>query len=164
MVVDIINDYSIKVYRLGWLKDKKSKLFKNLDSNLMGIIFPKFLELIDSDIKETKLIPIMDGLDNKISQIFSQYVKQLDILRQNINSNNLTIKNSQNIYGEVFYADSKFSILTQFVDMTSYMLHCKDYKDFRKNYGIFKGNIIEISERIRPELVNGKYYFTEVSI
>lgn len=128
----------------------------------MGLIFPKFIELIDNDIKDIKVIPIMDGLDPKISKIFSQFIKQLEIARQITSNNNLMIKNSKNIYGEVFYADSKFSIFIQLVDMISYMLHCNDYKSFEKNYGIFKSKIIEITEKIRPELVNHKYYFTEI--
>lgn len=162
MVADIVNDNYIKVYRLGWLKDKRVNIFENLDPNLMGLIFPKFIELIDNDIKDIKVIPIMDGLDPKISKIFSQFIKQLEIARQITSNNNLMIKNSKNIYGEVFYADSKFSIFIQLVDMISYMLHCNEYKSFEKNYGIFKSKIIEITEKIRPELVNHKYYFTEI--
>lgn len=161
IVTDIINDNSIKVYRLGWLKDKSVEIYKGLDSKLIGIIFPKFIELIDKDIQGIKVIPIMDGLDIKTSKIFSQFIKSLEILRRTMGKTNLLIKNSENIYGEVFYADSKFSIFIQLVDMISYMLHCSDYKSFDKTYSDFKGKIIEVTEKIKPELINHKYYYTE---
>ena len=103
----------------------------------------------------------MDGLDINTSKVFSQFIKTLEIARRTTKNNNLTIKNSKNIYGEVFYADSKFSIFIQLVDMISYMLHCNDYKIFDKTYGAFKSKIIEVTEKIRPELVDHKYYFTK---
>lgn len=160
-VTNIVNDNSIKVYRLSWRKDEGILLFKHLDDKLMGLVFPKFMELIDKDIQGIKVIPIMDGLDTKISKIFSQFIKTLEISRRIVNNNSLTIKNSKNIYGEVFYADSKFSIFIQLVDIISYMLHCYDYKSFNKTYRSFKAKIIEVTEKIRPELIDQKYYFTE---
>jgi hypothetical protein len=161
-VTEIVNENSIKVYKLAWLKDEGVKIYKNLDTKLMGIIFPYFIELIDKDIQDIKVIPIMDGLDINTSKIFSQFIKTSEILGRTTNKNNLTIKNSKNIYGEVFYADSRFSVFIQLVDVISYMLHCNDYKKFDKVYGSFKSKIIEVAEKIKPELVNHKYYFTKI--
>jgi phosphopentomutase len=103
----------------------------------------------------------MDGLDTKTSKIFSNYIKTLEILRRTIKKSDLQIKNSENIYGEVYYADSKYSIFTQLVDMISYMLHCRDIKKFGENYSEFKGKIIEMTEKIKPDLINLNYYQTK---
>jgi hypothetical protein len=158
---DIVNDNSIQITRVCWSKKSDVSLFNNMDDKLMKLIFPKFLELVDKHLQNNKIIPIMDGLDTRVSKIFSKFMRTLDISGRIINENSLTIKNSNNIYGEVFYANSKFSIFTQLVDLVSYMLHCIDYKKFEKNYGGVKIKIIDTAEKIKTDLITEKYYITK---
>ena len=160
-VKDIVNDNSIQITRVCWSKKSDVSLFKHMDDRLMKLIFPKFIELIDEHLRNVKIIPIMDGLDTRVSKIFSEFMKALEISGRILNENSLTIKNSNNIYGEVFYANSKFSIFTQLVDLVSYMLHCIDYKKFEKNYGDFKIQIIDTAEKIKTDLITEKYYITK---
>lgn len=156
--VEIVNSFGIRVFRTGCYKNKKKSVFKNLDDKMHGIIFPYFIMSLDKYISDTKIIPIMDGVDSQISKIFSKHIQSLDILRRTSVENSMPVKNSQNIYGEVFYGDSQYSVFVQLVDLISYCMQCLDYKSIDRDLTSFKSKIITEAEKIEKHLIVNEIY------
>jgi hypothetical protein len=57
----------------------------------------------------------------------------MDLMRAAGMDKIMSIKNTENILGEVFYSDSKYSVFTQMVDIVAYLRNVTDCarKDMR---------------------------------
>ena len=64
----------------------------------------------------------------------------------------MSIKHSENILGEVFYADSNFSILTQLADMVSYLRNTVDISRTFKELSGFKKRLLKIAEGLSASI------------
>lgn len=161
--VKIINEHNISIIRLTTNQKKPAMALKNIDQKLMGIVFPYFIKRIDKYLKHKKMLIVMDGLDSKISSIFSQHLKIYDILRRHnkIDNDSLFARHTANILGETYYADSKYSIFTQLVDLVGYLLQCRDHKLRTKSCTEFKLRLVEICEKIDGKLLDNHHIHFE---
>jgi hypothetical protein len=94
----------------------------------------------------------MDGFNDHTRLRFSGMIKSADVFRAA--GQPVSLENSENIIGEVFYADSKYSIFTQIVDNASYLRHVTDWAREGKPLTGFKSQLAEISQRLGPAIVH----------
>jgi len=151
-IVDLVIANQLEVYRVGYYKTKRIvDVFEPFsDSNLQGLCFHRLIFRLQERLANEIIIPVMDGFESSTVEKFSSFVKSLDVIRAtNLwKESDLSIKHSENILGEVFYADSKFAIFTQVVDMVSYLRHVRDLSLKGKELAPFKCRLLAISERL----------------
>lgn len=104
-----------------------------------GFSWMMMLSLLKPYLEDNYIIPIMDGFNEDQVRRFSQMPISLGMIRAQGNEDILTIKNSNHLLGEVYYADHRYSILTQVVDVCGYLRHVLD----RERAGIINSEFLE---------------------
>ena len=99
------------------------------------------------------IIPVMDGFDKNMVRKFSQLVKGMDVMRAAGHKQSISLKHSENILGEVFYADSFYSIFTQVADLISGLRQLSDISREVKELTDYKKMLLMISEKLEPAIV-----------
>jgi len=152
-VVDLVLKHQLQIFRVGYYSTKVLRSpFKGNQPPLLSMCWASLQTICQPIFEEEMLVPIMDGLDKKIVSQLSAPNKSMDVMRTFGYESGLSIRNSENV-SEVFYADSYYSVLTQVVDMVSYLLHVTDW--LRKDLDLtpFKMRLSEISSRLEPCIV-----------
>ena len=153
-VVDLINDSGVRIYRVGFYVTKagRKRMAHFGDPKMIGLCWFELLYALQSVFQDDLLIPVMDGLDAEIVRKFSQPVKSLDEFRTLGLEGSLSIKNSRNLIGEVFFADSKYSVFTQLADLASYLRNVSDRSREGKVLTPFKKQLLSLSDKLAPSI------------
>jgi hypothetical protein len=163
-IVNLAIDNKLKIYRIGYHRDKKYNPWKlpfgnkgsEHETEFLGMCFFSLLSVMQPEFEEAILIPVMDTVDAGKVKTFSGLIKNLDIMRETGLEHSMSIKNSENILGEVFYADSKYSVLTQVVDIISYLRHVMDMHEVGLKKSPFQQSLVQISNQLSPSIVHEK--------
>jgi hypothetical protein len=99
------------------------------------------------------VVPVMDGFDPNTIQDFSSVVKELDELRSVGFDKSLSVRYTHNVLGEVFYADSRYSALTQVADLIAYLRSASDLGALGKTLTDFKKELANISSTLNSSIV-----------
>jgi hypothetical protein len=110
------------------------------------------LRVLQPEYETQMLIPVMDGFNSRMVTTFSSPVKFLDIIRTNGSDEWLSLRHTENILGEVFYADSRYSIFIQVADMLSYLALVTDLYSANLPLSPSKSRLFAIAKRIPPDL------------
>ncbi|GGA31522.1 hypothetical protein [Paenibacillus physcomitrellae] len=151
-IISIVNSFQINIYRVGYFINEQTDKFFGQDKNLLGLCWGSLVNILQPVLERETIIPVMDKINSKEVSIMSGMVKSTDIIRH-VNPDFLSIKNSENIFGEVFYADSNYSIFTQLVDIISYCRHIND----KHIYGNFKLSSFHIEILEKSKRINMTY-------
>jgi hypothetical protein len=95
----------------------------------------------------------MDGFDRNMVRKFSQLIKGMDVIRAAGHEQSISLKHSENILGEVFYADSQYSVFTQVADLVSWLRQLADISREGKELTSYKKRLLMISEKLEPAIV-----------
>lgn len=151
-VVDLVVKNQLEIYRGGYyITDTIRKHFKG-DEEMLGVLWMGILNTLKPKIEKEMIIPVMDGFDNNMVRKFSQLVKSMDVMRAAGHGQSISIKHSENILGEVFYADSEYSIFTQVVDLVSWLRQLSDISREGKELTPYKKKLLSIAEKLNPVL------------
>ncbi len=148
-IVKLISANNLKIYRVGYYITPSIEEKFPFDKNLLELCWFSLLSMMEPEYEERVIVPIMDGLDSTIARKFSRLVKGQDEKRTTRLASSGTVKNSQNIFGEVFYSDSQYSAFTQVADIVSYVRHIEDLKSEKKHISHFKKSLSEIAETLK---------------
>lgn len=152
-VVALVLINQLEVYRCGYYVTQKiQKTFKN-DKQMLGTLWLELLESLKPKIENEMIIPVMDGFDKNMVRKFSQLVKGMDVMRAAGHKQSISLKHSENILGEVFYADSYYSIFTQVADLISGLRQLSDISREGKELTDYKKMLLMISEKLEPAIV-----------
>ena len=131
------------------------KMFPPKHYNMaIDLCWSSILSNVLIDFENCFLVPVMDTQDHpeKI-EVFSGLVQSLSALRTaGLEWPSISIKNSQNIIGEVFFADSRFSALTEVVDVISYLRCINDQKEENLSFSDFKQNIYACNTHMTEQI------------
>ena len=119
---------------------------------MLGGLWLGILNTLKPKIEKEMIIPVMDGFNNNMVRKFSQLVKSMDVMRAAGHGQSVSIKHSENILGEVFYADSQYSIFTQVVDIVSWLRQLSDISHDGKELTSYKQELLSIAEKLNPLL------------
>jgi hypothetical protein len=152
-VVELVVSNRLEIFRGGYyITNTLREVFKG-DEEMLGTVWLGILNLLGPRIKNEMIVPVMDGFNSKTVRIFSQMVKTMDVMRATGHEKHMTVRNSENILGEVFYGDSKYSIFTQVIDLVSWLRHLSDMSREGKQLTPYKSQLLKISEKLAPAIV-----------
>lgn len=101
------------------------------------------------------MLPIMDGLDNKLAPMFGSLVQNgAAMLAAGMSPENISIHRSANLLDPVF-ASSRFCTVVQIADVVSYLLHVRDFQATGRSMTPFKSRVLAVANRLAPSLVAG---------
>jgi hypothetical protein len=152
-VAALIATHQLRVYRIGYfINDVTGKLFAN-DGRLQGICWHSLLSMMEPLLKDEMIIPVMDGLAPQTTRLFSPVVKRLDEWRAAGLEHNVSVRYSHNVLGEVFYAGSRYSALTQVADLVAYLRNASDLVGLGLPASDFKQKLADMSLSLNRCLV-----------
>ena len=151
-VVNLVVSNNMEIYRGCYYITKAIRESFKGDEEMLGGCWLGILNTLRSKIENEMVIPVMDGFDKNMVRKFSQLVKGMDIMRSAGNEESLSIRHSENILGEVFYADSQYSIFTQVADLISWLRQLSDISREGKELTPYKKKLLVLSEKLVPAI------------
>ncbi len=152
-VVNLVVVNGLQVYRSGYYVTRTLRKVFAADGDMLGSCWGNILLALQPVLERQAIIPVMDTTQKaQIIRALSGTVKIMDIIREAGHADSLSITNAENIWGEVFYADSHYSILTQVVDLISYLRLASDFHREGKRLTAFKQRLRALSEALGPAM------------
>jgi hypothetical protein len=135
----MIRDFNLPVYRwgLGWNNQKRR--FPCDASFLRSMLFLRILLMFEHQLEHNFIIPVIDGLNADMWKGVSGSVQATHSIATTARPI-CGIKSVENLC-EPLFAPSSFSPLIQLVDLVSYMLHVKDWRDCDLQMGEYKQKV-----------------------
>jgi hypothetical protein len=147
-VVDLAVTNGLRMYRVGYfITDEIRRTFAH-DPGLLGTCWLSLRSMMEPLLESEAVIPVMDGFDPRTVQLFSQSVKHTDELRAIEKENWLSLRHTHNLIGEVFYADSRYSVMVQVADVLSYLRSTPDLVKFGFSMSPFKTALASLSSSL----------------
>lgn len=154
-IVELVLSQELEVYRCGYYITKKVRKWVSgfgTDDKLRDLCWASLISMLEMKLEQEVIIPVMDSLSKPIAKTFSQLVQTMDQMRAAGWESIMSIKHSENILGEVFYCDSKYSIFIQVADTISYLRHVTDMASKGMELTEFKKRLSTISEKLSPAI------------
>lgn len=158
-VAELVITRNLEVYRSGlYINQRTMKISKDFNINwrFLDLCWSRMILMLEPKLVNEMIVPVMDGF--KDFKIFSQIVKNMDLMRSAGWEPIMSVKNTENILGEVFYCDSKFSIFTQIADNVEYLRQVTDLVREGIELSEFKRRLLPISERLTPSIIREEIY------
>lgn len=152
-IVEMVVSNQLRIYRVGYYVTKETASLFRGDKQLMAVCWFRMIAMLQPEFESDILVPVMDGFNTQNVLTFSGMIKSVDVVRAAGLESSLSFNNTQNILGEVFYADSKFSIFTQVADVVSYLRHVTDWAREGLTMTDFKKQLLRIADNLTPALV-----------
>jgi hypothetical protein len=153
LIARFILENKIQVYRLGTYVTKTIReTFKNHYFGINTCWF-NMLIVLQHQYQNECIIPVMDTCNPDVVPMFSAMVKQMDVMRAAGMGDSLSLANSENILGEVFFADSRFAAFVQIVDVVGYLRSMIDLEREGWKFSPFKKKVLKIGKSLRPAMV-----------
>lgn len=147
-VVDLVVKNQLEIYRSGYYITNMIREHFKGDEEMLGALWLNILNTLKPKIEKEMIIPVMDGFNKSMVRRFSQLVKNMDVMRAAGHGQSISIKHSENILGEVFYADSQYSIFTQVVDLVSWLRQLSDISREGKELTTYKKKLLLIAKKL----------------
>ena len=152
-IAQLPEKHGFSVYRVGYYVTPEFKrLYNDKGQAAIGLSWMNLLNSIKIEYENNYLVPVMDSLNWEDIQKYSGMLQLLNSMRTAGHEKSLSISNSQNILGEVFFADSRFSILTQIVDVISYLRCINDQKEEGLPFSTFKESVYNCNSHLTNKL------------
>ncbi len=123
-VVELCNRFELDILRVGYSNAVAIDRFAS-PGCAATMCWVGMVEMLQDRLEGGAIIPIMDRCKDRAAASISGSMRNATLLRM-ARPDAMTWRNTENILGEVFYADSTFSPLVQIADMIGYMLHACD--------------------------------------
>jgi hypothetical protein len=146
---------NLAVYRVAYYSTEETKkTFVDKSGNpgpdvtSLSFCWDGMLRVLKPELDDSLIIPVMDSTDANGIHKFSTPVQMINAMHAAGVGDMISIENYQNI-GEVYFADSKFSVLTQIVDVLSYLRCVNDQKEEGVELTDFKKKIYDCNKFIK---------------
>jgi hypothetical protein len=149
-VVELVVDGQVIVYRVGYYVTPRLKQAFSTDKRLLGICWFGILAQLQPVLAERGIVPIMDMADRELARILSTPIRTMDVMRARGHADNLSLLHTENLFGEVYYADSRYSAFMQVADLVSYLLHSADMHREGKDLSDFRRMMVALSDALHP--------------
>ncbi|HEX5171510.1 MAG TPA: DUF3800 domain-containing protein [Cyclobacteriaceae bacterium] len=159
LMVQIVNKYKIRIFRIGYNNAREIKKNMNLKSEkLYGLHMLNFSHLLDVLTRTHKIFLVMDSVNHDVVEEMSRmiYMQTSDTLMYPDRNLAYIIQKPYNILESVVYVDSEYSELMQLSDVIGYLFTKRDYRDQGKQLSSFGEQIGGISDKINPKLIHNR--------
>jgi hypothetical protein len=155
-LVELVNRFRLRVVRVGCVDNEPlQEVFEGNQPAMWGHCWFRFQERFEWLIAEGLLIPIMDAVDREKVRHFSGQMRVRDVLRAAGLGGALSPPSgSENVLGEVFYAESRYASMIQLADCVSYLLNAEELVRYGAARSPFKSAIADISRKLDTTLVD----------
>lgn len=151
-VAELMAKSDVNIYRVGYyLTPEYLEMFK-ADKEARGLCWHGLLLVTQQEYEDSYLVPIMDSVNKEHIGQYCSPIQTLLTFRSIGWDKDLSIRNSENIIGEVFFADSRYSILTQVVDVVAYLRCIQDQANEGVTMTSFKKQLLYLNEIIGPQV------------
>lgn len=147
-VVDLALAHALRVYRIGYFITDAIEQSLLHDRRLIGTCWFSLRSMMEPLLEREAVIPVMDGFNQNLVDQFSAPVKFTDEISSIDKETWLGSRHTRNILGEVFYADSKYSVMIQIADLVSYLRNASDLAKFGFPMSRFKASLAGLSRRL----------------
>lgn len=161
-VVDLVVGQGLEVYRGGYYRHRRMVEVFAGDAALLSLCWFGLLSVLQPRFADEPMIPVMEGFDRATVDAFSQMIRDCDIMRACGLGADISFDHTENILGEVFYADSRFSVLTQVADVVAYLRHITDKANQGKPLTPFQDRLREISAKLAPSVAREEIVWMRV--
>ena len=120
-IADYVIENELPVYRVGYNRTPATEIRFSSDKELRGLVWDGMMHVIEPILSESFVIPIMDSCDLNERSKYSRPLQEMGVLQSIGFGKAIAIQGVANLIGEVYFADSSVSALTQVVDMVSYL-------------------------------------------
>jgi hypothetical protein len=151
MIVDLVNEQRLVVKRAGYFRHSVKTLLAH-DPKLVGLGFSNMRWMIQRELVEYFIVPIVDGLDELVGTRLSASGQSVTALVALGRGPMVSIQPPENMC-EPLFTTSKHSVLIQLADMVSYLLHTLDFDRTDHKVSAFKGAVQDEARRLNGELV-----------
>jgi hypothetical protein len=164
-VVEVVNQLRIEVLRAAYYNKSLEPLRKGFEPAAREKLYRGFrysacfggLERsVGSLLAESYVIPVMDGLDDKIAFPVGGSKPILHAMRAapGYAEGQISIANVQNLLDPVF-VDSRYSSIMQVADVTAYLPHMLDWERLTLPMSDFKASVAGVANTLDASLVHG---------
>jgi len=151
-VADLVTLHGLAVFRVGYRLDSPgAALFRGSEVPWLGLCWSGLLSILTRQYGSDLLVPVMDGQGDKITRQLSPPTQQMAVMRAAGLERSLSVANCQSV-GETFYADSRYSVCTQMVDVVSYLRHANDWARLGLSLTPFKQRLVAVARRLDPAI------------
>jgi hypothetical protein len=147
-VVDLVIENQLDVYRVGYYITPEFQTTYKDDKRGTSFCWFAITAVTQPVYEKEQLITIMDGFDNKTVGKMSLMIRNCDIMRSAGRGGSLSLKNTENMIGEVFYADSRYSVMIQIVDIVAYLRNVNDLSEEGWPITSFKEKVLAEAKRL----------------
>ncbi|HEU0078453.1 MAG TPA: hypothetical protein VFQ76_12425 [Longimicrobiaceae bacterium] len=153
-MVDLVVDGGIRIYRVGYYITRQVKSVFAADPKLLGLCWNGVLVVLQPVLARQAVVPVMDMGDRDLVRALSGQVRTMDVIRATGYGQTLSISHTENLLGEVFYADSEHSVFTQTADLVSYLRHTNDMNREGRRLSPFRCRLLELAQALEPAVVH----------
>ena len=147
-VVDLVIENQLDVYRVGYYITPEFQTTFKSDKRGTSLCWFGITTVTQAVYENEQLIAIMDGFDKETVRKMSLMIRDCDIMRSAERGDSISLKNSENIIGEVFYADSRYSVMIQIVDIIAYLRNVNDLSEEGRKFSSFKQKVLAQAKRL----------------
>ena len=149
-IVNLVIENQLDIYRVGYYITPEFLSLVKGDRNGISSCWFRITEVTQPVYQEEQLIVIMDGFNKDAVHKMSGMIRSCDIVRSVGSEDHLSLQNTENLIGEVFYADSQYSAMIQIVDNISYLRQVNDLSQEGHNFSEFKQKVLAEAKRLDP--------------
>lgn len=147
-IVDLVIENQLDVYRVGYYITPEFQTTYKDDERGTSFCWLGITAVTQPAYKNEQLIAIMDGFDKKTVGKMSLMISHCDIMRSAGRGGSISLNNTENIIGEVFYADSRYSVMIQIVDIVAYLRNVNDQSEEGWTFSSFKEKVLAEAKRL----------------
>lgn len=142
-VVDLTVSNGLRIYRVGSrAKREFQRIFPNGHADMVSVCWVYMTRAIADLLRQGLVIPVMDlGCPRQGSRM-ARFVASMNAARQTKLRESISVPHSENL-GELLFADSESSSMTQLVDLIAWLRNVSDK-------AICDGNLSEFKQRMLP--------------
>jgi len=147
-VVDLVLQYEFAIYRFGYVIDRTfARRFKR-DDAAYSLSWADLIGAVQPEFADGPIIPIADAGNPALAEHMSGFIRGLDVIREAGFGPSLSVQATENIIGEVFFGDSKYSVFVQVADIVSYLLLQRDMRHLGWATTPFKDRVLQVADRL----------------
>ena len=147
-LVDLVIENQLAVYRVGYYITPEFQTTFKGDERGTSLCWSGITAVTQPEHENEQLIAIMDGFDKETVRKMSLMIRNCDIMRSAELGDSTSLKNSENILGEVFYADSRYCVMIQIVDIVAYLRNVNDLSEEGRKFSRFKQKVLAEAKRL----------------
>ena len=145
-VADLVASNGLRLLRVGYFLTPALEEMIPADPRLVTIHFGNMIRVLQPRLAREQIIPVMDGFQHV--RLMAGSSQAMAVGRQTDLHRSMTIENSENLVGEVLFADSKYSIFTQVADIVGYLRLVSDLASEGLPLSSFKQQLLPIARTL----------------